>query len=236
MRYFIFFILLNSLLYSKNIIKPYKLEKTWINKMSEQEFLKRYKIFEKSWKDKLTADEEKLVEGFSEAHSNYWDPLGGGCSWYCGGSVDKISASSTLESSGKISYDPKNLHDFNIKTAWVENKIDYGIGEYIEYVFSNENPRINEIIILNGYAKSDKSFTENSRVKSLELFVNDEYLLTLELKDNRLLQKFKLPVLGRYNDKKGKWILKLVVKEIYEGSKYKDTAISEIYFDGLDVH
>jgi len=31
-------------------------------------------------------------------------------------------------------------------------------------------------------------------------------------------------------------ILKFEILEVYKGSKYNDTAITEIYFDGIDVH
>jgi len=30
--------------------------------------------------------------------------------------------------------------------------------------------------------------------------------------------------------------IKFEILEVYEGDKYKDTAITEIYFDGIDVH
>lgn len=32
------------------------------------------------------------------------------------------------------------------------------------------------------------------------------------------------------------WTLKFEILEVYEGSKYSDTVISEIYFNGIDVH
>jgi hypothetical protein len=32
------------------------------------------------------------------------------------------------------------------------------------------------------------------------------------------------------------WSLKFEIMEVYPGDKYKDTVISDIYFDGIDVH
>ena len=38
----------------------------------------------KDW-DKLTSEEEALLEKYDEVFEDIWDILGGGCSWYCGG-------------------------------------------------------------------------------------------------------------------------------------------------------
>jgi len=32
------------------------------------------------------------------------------------------------------------------------------------------------------------------------------------------------------------WTMKFEIIEVYKGTKYDDTAITEIYFDGIDVH
>ena len=52
-----------------------------------------------------------------------------GCNWYCEGSVKSIQASSELKKTDGIDYGPKNAHDFDKNTAWIEGKTDYGIGE-----------------------------------------------------------------------------------------------------------
>jgi hypothetical protein len=40
-----------------------------------------------------------------------------------------------------------------------------------------------------------------------------------------------------YNDKNAaNWTLKFEILDVYPGEKYEDTAISELYFDGVDVH
>jgi hypothetical protein len=39
-----------------------------------------------------------------------------GCSWYCGGSVKSINASSELKENSGIKYAPKNAHDFDKNT------------------------------------------------------------------------------------------------------------------------
>jgi hypothetical protein len=32
------------------------------------------------------------------------------------------------------------------------------------------------------------------------------------------------------------WSIKFEILEVYPGEKYQDAAITEIYFDGIDVH
>ena len=58
----------------------------------------------------------------------------------------------------------ENINDYNHKTAWVEGKSDYGIGEY----FIVESIAIN--IIYNGYQKSKSSWVNNSESKNLKFF------------------------------------------------------------------
>ena len=62
------------------------------------------------------------------------------------------------------------------------------------------------------------------------------YKAILELEDSRTLQCFDVGLLG-YNDKNAaNWTLKFEILDVYPGEKYEDTAISELYFDGVDVH
>jgi len=41
--------------------------------------------------------------------------------------------SSTLNPQGKYNYNADNLHDYDPRTPWVEEKDDYGRGEYIAF-------------------------------------------------------------------------------------------------------
>ena len=186
-------------------------------------------------KDELSSSEraelEKLLEKHSEVQASVWDVIDGECSWYCGGGPYKITASSQLGSNYKAS----NIHDFSFKCAWVEGIKGGGIGEYIEYVFKNESPRINEIDIFNGYLKNDSSWKNNSRVKKLKLIINGKPYAILNLRDSKSLQTFKMPLLGRRKDKED-LILRFEIVEVYPGDKYEDTALTEIFFDGIDVH
>ena len=157
----------------------------------------------------------------------------GNCSWYCGGQIDSVTASSALADR----YAAEKAHDFSIVTAWVEGVEGNGEGEYLRYSFPGTCPRITTVIIHNGYVKNWEVWRDNARVKRLLMYYNDEPYAILNLQDTMGLQSFDVGVLG-YEDKDSApaWSIKFEILEVYPGKKYEDTAITEIYFDGIDVH
>ena len=157
----------------------------------------------------------------------------GNCSWYCGGQIDSVTASSALADR----YAAEKAHDFSIVTAWVEGVEGNGEGEYLRYSFPGTCPRITTVLIHNGYVKNWDVWRDNGRVKKLLMYYNDEPYAILNLQDTMGLQSFDVGVLG-YEDKDSApaWSIKFEILEVYPGKKYEDTAITEIYFDGIDVH
>lgn len=157
----------------------------------------------------------------------------GNCSWYCGGQIDSVTASSVLADR----YAAEKAHDFSIVTAWVEGVEGNGEGEYLRYSFPGTCPRITTVLIHNGYVKNWEVWYDNARVKRLLMYYNDEPYAILNLQDTMGLQSFDVGVLG-YEDKDSApaWSIKFEILEVYPGKKYEDTAITEIYFDGIDVH
>jgi len=193
--------------------------------------------------DDLTPAEKEAYLAVGEVNQDYWASIGGGCSWYCGDGPKKVTASSYLKAQGANTYEPKNAHDFTYKTAWVEGVAGYGIGEYLEYTFTAAAPRVTDILIANGFVKSQAAWTNNTRVKKLKMYVNNKPYAILNLKDERALQTFKVGPLGSANREDFKalqsqpdWTLKFEIMEVYKGAKYEDTVIAELFFDGLDVH
>ncbi len=208
-----------------------KCEKFWGQHKTEEDY------------NNLNEEDKKLLEFCYTAPFDYWDVLFPGCSWYCGGGLDTITASSYLKADGNIKYLPKNIHDLSYQTAWVEGVPGYGIGESISYHFPPENPRITEIIIVNGYVKSEQAWKDNSRVKKLKMYLNDKPYAMLVLEDSRQEQHFKFEPMGHADRddqeallKKPWWTIKFEIVEVYPGDKFDDIALSEIYFDGIDVH
>ena len=157
----------------------------------------------------------------------------GNCSWYCGGQIDSVTASSALADR----YAAEKAHDFSIVTVWVEGVEGNGEGEYLRYSFPGTCPRITTVLIHNGYVKNWEVWYDNARVKRLLMYYNDEPYAILNLQDTMGLQSFDVGVLG-YEDKDSApaWSIKFEILEVYPGKKYEDTAITEIYFDGIDVH
>ncbi|MDR0330449.1 MAG: hypothetical protein LBH93_01905 [Chitinispirillales bacterium] len=229
------------------------------NEKDEAEYNKIMEVLsEAEWDyDKLTAKQRKLAGklGVNETTEGYWYVVGGGCSWYCGGGPDSISASSYLKSNNaEITYLPENIHDFSCESAWVEGVAGQGIGEYVTYYFKPTAPRITSVIVVTGYVKSEKAFRENSRVKKLKMYIDDKPTAILNLEDCRREQFFEFAPIGKRPDWDGvmtserankifdelaklpRWTLKFEILDVYPGDKYEDAAISEIYFDGIDVH
>lgn len=259
MRYiiYLFCILSHSITYSQNTpsIDPYYIgiefdfSDEFISKFNSEKSLKYcdsiYNTLKEDGRDIENATNEELafLKYCNEYKESVWDPVGGGCSWYCGGVVDSITCSSYLSEQSGINYHPKNAHDFNYKSVWVEGSKGNGIGESLTYHFPANLPRITSIIIANGYVKNKTAWLANSRVKKLKVYWNDNPLAILNLKDIRAEQKFRFEPIGYTlkldNDKlkiKDQWTLRFEILDIYPGIKYEDVVISEIFFDGIDVH
>jgi hypothetical protein len=174
---------------------------------------------------------------------SYWDIMGAECNWYCGGGPNEVTASTILKAQGENSYAATNAHDLSYKTAWVEGAPGDGVGEFLLYKFAPASPRITDIIVVNGYVKSTRAYHDNARAKKLKMYLNDEPYAILHLEDRISRQFFKVEPIGNGNRTDRKvlmlrpgWTLKFEVLEVYKGLKYDDLAITEIYFDGIDVH
>lgn len=221
---------------SPKIFTPKEKFKCDVSVKSQKEIERRDLLLGKK---ALTKQEQQelavLLEKHDETLSSVWDILGMECSWYCGGGNYAIKASSSLSDVEGSIYAGKSANDLSYKTAWVEGKDGEGIGEYLEYSFKNKSPRIMRIIISNGYIKTEAAWRNNNRVKKLKLYVNGKTYGILQLDDSRDDQVFEVGTFG-HNKNGTDLILRFEILEVYKGDKYNDTAITEIYFDGIDVH
>ncbi len=140
----------------------------------------------------------------------------------------KVTCSSTLiEENNKFLYDIDNIFDNDDNTAWVEGAEGDGIGEWIQFDFDREY-KINRIDLISGYSKSRSIFKANNRIKNLELLFSDGVKINLDLKDTMDLQKIKIePHVTKS--------IKFTIKDVYKGSKYEDTCISELKLWGSKV-
>ncbi len=143
-------------------------------------------------------------------------------------------------------YVPFQARDGKEETAWVEGVDGPGIGEWIQFFFRNPkydslintNPYpknspayymqmhiIYRVLILNGCVINDSLFHANNRARLMELSFSEGEKRIIELKDNsRTYQIFKV---GRIPSK---WV-RLKILDVYKGTKYDDTCISEVDFE-----
>lgn len=207
-----------------------------LSQKAGDEFYRRNELLDDTdLSEKEQKELDNLLEKYPETLSSIWDIVDDGRNWYESGGAYKVTASSYLKAQGNQNYQAENAKDLSFRTAWVPDSKHSGIGEYLEYYFKNESPRITSVLIFNGYLKSDKAWSENARVKKLEMSINGKPYAILNLKDTKAEQQFKIPTLGQQADKKD-LILRFKILETYPGSQFKDVAITQIYFDGLDVH
>jgi hypothetical protein len=207
-----------------------------------EKYLEDFNAGMKKWED-FSEDEKKIIGILEERDGEIWNILGVACSFYCGAGNYTVKTSSSLQNYKSNTYDSSNLTDFNYKTAWVEGNKSNGVGETIEFSFDPTHPRVTKVIIVNGYIKSKATWENNSRVKSLKMFVNNKPYAIINLKDIYAEQYFPVDTLGNSEREnfealklKPRWNIKFEILEVYEGKKYNDLVITEIYFDGIDVH
>ncbi len=157
--------------------------------------------------------------------------------------IKKVSVSSKLRGS----YGKENLFDNDFKTAWVEGKKGAGIGEKIEIELDNYN--LASICLINGYTKNKEVYTKNNRLKKVKLEVEivdyeDETKTKknskeIEFEDKEFTEITPLNFLslseivddygeGFYKMKK----VTITILEVYRGTAYNDTCISELFLLG----
>lgn len=191
----------------------------------------------KKYKDKNTFDLANPRKGGSEE--------GWGQVVFYDAGIKNIKASSYLSENTKngfIEYLPQNLlervyymtgPDYDKVTydsltpPWVEGKEDYGIGEYLDIEFKWPS---DELQILNGFVDFTRMdlYEKNSRVKTVLIeSQNPKFSKEYELED---LVKYTLINLPQKTDK-----IRITIKDVYPGTKYKDTCLSSILVTNPNV-
>ena len=157
--------------------------------------------------------------------------------------IESIRASSTLAAAPHTSYGVENLLDGRSDTAWIEGKAGPGKGEWIEITFK-PGAMIKGIGVLNGYMKSPTALAENGRVRKLRFSGPRPG----EGSVWRGITAFKAPLPSSaqkdwriadlnwvFDSGDGAEELKKVrftIVDAVPGTKFSDTAISEIFIYG----
>ncbi len=191
----------------------------------------------KKYKDQNTFDPENPLNGGSEE--------GWGQVIFYDAGIKNIKASSYLSENTKngfIEYVPQNLlerlyymtgDDYDrvtydtVTPPWVEGKEDYGIGEYLDIEFKWPS---DELQILNGFVDFTRMdlYEKNSRVKTVLIeSENPKFSKAYEIED---LVRYTLITLPEKTDK-----IRMTIKDVYPGSKYKDTCLSSILVTNPNV-
>lgn len=132
-------------------------------------------------------------------------------------------ASSVLAPQYGFTYGPEKLADGRLDTAWVPGQGDQGdgVGEWLIVEFARREP-VSSVQVLNGYHKNAGIFARNNRVRVLEVVTSEGRRKTVALDDDASPQTVYLD-----GNSECKWI-QFIIRSVYRGSKYRDTAISEL--------
>lgn len=199
-------------------------------------------------------------EDVNAPNFGYADWQWSGCSSWCGclGFEQEARASSELASADGR-YAAENILRQNREAAWAEGVEGPGIGERITYrqsytsmvdnpwemiTWDNREPIQNgiysytEVCIVNGYAKNQKTWEENGRIKRLAMYVEGRLYAYLELEDTMLPQYFLLPENDIIVLNKGMLEVCFEIEEVYPGTLYEDTCLTGLVmeFSGRYAH
>ena len=138
--------------------------------------------------------------------------------------VDAVEASSYLsEAQYKLYHTADLAIDGDLATAWVEGASGNGVGESITFTFDGVY-LVSGLYIHAGYQKSASLYEKNARPASLTVTFSNGESQTVTLEDVNGPQDIPFPAPVETGS------VTLVIASVYSGSKYEDTAISEIAF------
>lgn len=172
----------------------------------------------------------KVIKGQVNAEVTTQEQYDDGPSQHACGNAVVVSASSSLKPEGKITYEAAHLVDGKLKSAWSEGAEDVGVGT--TFAFKVGPPDTSRASfeggfhVFNGYGASAAVWKKNARVKKLKVSLNGKEVATVELEDTMALQTVLLTDAFPRQLKEGD-VLQFELVEVYPGSKYKDTVLSE---------
>ena len=141
--------------------------------------------------------------------------------------VTYVEESSYLVTKNGTEYNIYNTIDGDYGTCWQDGVKGDGIGETLRYGF--DDAVISKMTIINGNRRDDKSYEENNRLASAHLLFRkdgrDVYEEDISFEDNGTITSVFEFVDGVDCD-----TIELTITDVYSGSKYKDTCVSEVHF------
>lgn len=135
-------------------------------------------------------------------------------------SPTSLEASSVLPPENGITYEPDNLFDDSLETAWQENAAGNGVGQWVRFDFGH-TITLSAIEIANGYQKDGALFSANPRVETLRVEYSDGTTQQVRLYDDTGFQEIT-PA-----PKPTEW-LRLTILSVYPGDTWDDAGFSEV--------
>lgn len=134
----------------------------------------------------------------------------------------EITASTPIEQTNVISYGATNLIDRDINTAWCTNR---GKGAPLWINIKYPQPKhLTGLGFVNGYTKNAATYKNNARPSDIVVYVDDRIIAKVKLKDTSEPQWIEFQPVTGIN-------YKFVVENIYEGLKYDDVCVAEMFDD-----
>lgn len=135
--------------------------------------------------------------------------------------IDDIELSSSLSLENNES-SVKALLDNRLDTMWIEGAPGNGIGEYLNIVF-DEAHAMNGVEIYHGNRVRPDIYEKYNRIKKVRLTFSDGATKEYELQDS-FFESSKIEFVEPVTTT----MVKIEILDVYQGTTYKDTCISEI--------
>ncbi len=135
------------------------------------------------------------------------------------------TASSTLASVKPGRYDPQKAIDWQRDTSWAEGADGAGVGEWLTLTFPG-TIEVYTIGIDVGFDRDAYIFAQNNRLKTATVEFSNGETVSLEFADERGIQE---KVLARApGGAIETTYVKIIIDDVYPGSVYDDTCLSEV--------
>ena len=142
-------------------------------------------------------------------------------------SIQKATASATLPNQGKNNYDPQNM--LKLDGVWAATFK----GQPISLEFSLKADRVDALIVHNGYQRDEKSYDNNSLVKTASIYLNSKKNLVkkvvmrkneFHVDDSGIAPEIITFATPLENVQK----LIIEIEDIYPGKKWKDVCVTYV--------
>ena len=143
--------------------------------------------------------------------------------------------SSELAESGGLVHRAGRTGDDQLETAWCEGVAEDGIGQWVELRSPCFGEGITWIGVVPGYASKPETFAKNNRVRLATLSLSvaapgavavPGWSGTVGFNDDARMQYVSFPAIRC--PKGAEAVVRLQIQEVYPGSRYRDTCVSEI--------